>query len=246
MTIHLMIPARYASTRLPGKVLLPIGGKPMLAHVVDRAVESGIGEVSILCDDDRVEAVARELCDRVLRTSPDCLSGTERIAEAVRVYDLPDTDIVINIQADEPFIEADKISAVADLLLADNSLPMATLAHRIEDPTDLTNPNVVKVVLDNQDHALYFSRSLIPWAEKPEPSLYLRHIGLYAYRVGFLKQLQALPPSPLQLQEKLEQLTVLYHGFPIKVGVCAKPRFIDINTQEDYEAVVKECSRGVG
>lgn len=243
MTVHLMIPARYASSRLPGKVLLPLDGKPMLQHVYERAVESGAGDVTILCDDPRVETAARTFCSNVHLTSPDCASGTERIIEAVVKHKLPDDDIVINIQGDEPFIEADKIRLLVELLASDSDVPMATLAHQIDNPLDLTNPNVVKVVIDSHQHALYFSRSLIPWSENPTPHDYLRHLGLYAYRVGFLKRLRDLKPSPLQLQEKLEQLTVLYHGYTIKVGVCDKPQFIDINSQEDYDTVVEQLRK---
>lgn len=237
MTIHLMIPARYASTRLPGKVLLPLAGKPMLQHVYERAIESGVGRVSILCDDPRVESVAQSFCSNVFMTSPECISGTERIIEVVEGQQISDNDIIINIQADEPFIEPEKIQLLAESILEDEALPMVTLAHVIDNPEDLHNPNVVKVVLDEMQHALYFSRSMVPWSDNPKPSDYLRHIGLYAYRVGFLKILKDLPPSPLQHLEKLEQLTALYHGYMMKVGVCDKPKFIDINTPEDYEAV---------
>jgi 3-deoxy-manno-octulosonate cytidylyltransferase (CMP-KDO synthetase) len=232
-----MIPARYASTRLPGKVLLPLAGKPMLQHVYERAIESGVGEVCILCDDPRVETVARSFCKNVYMTNPDCISGTERIIEIVNTLKISEDDIVINIQGDEPFIEPEKIKLLAGLILEDDALPMVTLAHVIENPDDLHNPNVVKVVLDEMQHALYFSRSMVPWSENPKPSDYLRHIGLYAYRVGFLNILKDLPPSPLQHLEKLEQLTALYHGYMMKVGICDKPEFIDINTPEDYEAV---------
>jgi 3-deoxy-manno-octulosonate cytidylyltransferase (CMP-KDO synthetase) len=244
MTVHLMIPARFASTRLPGKILLPLKGKPMLQHVYERAVESQAGEVSILVDDPQVEKVARGFCDNVYMTSPDCLSGTERIINLIQLLDLPPSDIIVNIQGDEPFIEPAKIRQVSDLLLADDEIPMSTLAHVIDDPHDLNNPNVVKVVLDEVHHALYFSRSLIPYSENPQPKDYLRHIGVYAYRVDFLNELHLLAPSPLQLKEKLEQLTVLYHGYQIKVGICDKPTFIDINTREDYERVISMLNSG--
>jgi 3-deoxy-manno-octulosonate cytidylyltransferase (CMP-KDO synthetase) len=239
MNTHIMIPARYASSRLPGKVLLPFGDKTMLEHAYDRAVESEAGEVSILCDDPRVESVARTFCDRVYMTSPDCISGTQRITDVLQTLNLPPTDIIINLQADEPFIEPDKILMLKDLMLSGES--MATLAHVIENAEDLSNPNVVKVVLNQQSEALYFSRALLPWSADPQPQDYYRHIGLYAYRIGFLEKLRHLPSSPLQLIEKLEQLTVLYHGYKIKVGVTSRPEFIDINTLEDYEAVVLQA-----
>jgi 3-deoxy-manno-octulosonate cytidylyltransferase (CMP-KDO synthetase) len=238
MTTHLMIPARFASTRLPGKMLLPLGDKPMLQHVYDRAIESGVGEVCILVDDPRVEKIAQGFCDRVYMTSPDCLSGTERITNLIQELDLPATDTIVNIQGDEPFIEPDKIRLVSELLAAHADIPMVTLAHVIDEIEDLTNPNVVKVVIDEIHNALYFSRSLIPYTENPKPQDYLRHIGVYAYRVDFLNELHLLPPSPLQLKEKLEQLTVLYHGYQIKIGICDKPKFIDINTHEDYQRVL--------
>jgi 3-deoxy-manno-octulosonate cytidylyltransferase (CMP-KDO synthetase) len=237
MTVHLMIPARLASTRLPGKILLPLKGKPMIQHVYDRAIESGAGQVSILVDDPKVFEIASEFCDRVYMTSPDCLSGTERITEVIQDLELPGSDIIVNVQGDEPFIEPEKIKQVANLLITHKEYPMATLAHRIAAIDDLTNPNVVKVVLDEMHDALYFSRSMIPWAENPQPQDYFRHIGLYAYRVDFLNELRFLPPSPLQLKEKLEQLTPLYHEYRIKVGITEKPKFIDINTREDYEIV---------
>lgn len=237
MTVHIMIPARFASSRLPGKVLLPLKGKPMLQHAYERAVESGVGQVSILCDDPKVETVARSFCDNVYMTSKDCISGTERITSVVQTLDIPSSDIIINLQADEPFIEPEKIRLVAELLQEDDDLPMATVAHVIDNPQDLSNPNVVKVVLNEMNHALYFSRAMIPYTENPKPEDYLRHLGLFAYRVDFLNELRRLSPSPLHLLEKLEQLTPLYHGYQIKVGICDKPKFIDINTIDDYNLV---------
>lgn len=240
MTIHVMIPARLASTRLPGKVLLPIAGKPILQHVYERAVEAGVGKINILVDDDKVAAVAREFCEQVTMTDPACISGTARIMQVINHPEYDPNDMIISIQADEPFIEPEKIRMLVELLDSDPSLPMATLAHVIDNPEDLSNPNVVKVVLNKHGEALYFSRSLIPHSEQPQTQNYLRHLGLYAYRVGFLREIQTLPVSDLQLLEKLEQLTVLYHGYKIKVGVTSVPRFIDINTPEDYQRVSRE------
>lgn len=235
MTIHIMIPARYQSSRLPGKVLLPIQGKSMLAHVYDRAKEADVGRVVILTDDTRVKETADTFCDEVLLTSKDCQSGTDRIIEAIQTLGIKPNDIIINLQADEPFIEPDKIHQLCDMMDNKPDVVMATLAHEIDDLADLTNPNVVKVVLNKHSEAMYFSRSMIPWADNQSPGGHLRHIGLYAYRAEFLLELQLLDMPDMQLKEKLEQLKVLWHGFPIHVGVCDKPRYTDINTEEDYQ-----------
>lgn len=242
MSYTIMIPARYASTRLPGKVLLPIQGKPILQHVYERACESGAEHIYILTDDSSVAGVARDFGAQVLMTHPDCQSGTDRITEAVETLGLHD-EVIVNVQADEPFINPSYIATVASALMLRPAVPMATLAHDIADTVELENPNVVKVVLRQDQQALYFSRATIPFMRDSGPfpqGLYLRHIGLYAYRASFLKTLALLPMAPIQMLENLEQLKVLWHGYGIHVEIVDRPLHGDINTREDYDAICSE------
>lgn len=234
----IMIPARYESSRLPGKVLLPLKDKPILQHVYERAVKSGAGEVLVLTDDTRIESAAKGFRADVIMTSKDCLSGTDRILEAVEKLKLPETESIINVQGDEPFISPDYIHQVAQALL-NHDADMATLAYPIASEEALHNPNVVKVVLNQSGEAAYFSRSVIPYAKAVDPNLHFRHIGIYGYTVGLLKRMHALPPSPTQLAESLEQLKMLYYGERIHVEIAQTPPGQDINTQEDYD---KACA----
>lgn len=242
MSYTIMIPARYESSRLPGKVLLPIKGKPILQHVYERACEAHAEKIYILVDDEKVEKCAREFGAHVIMTHPDCQSGTDRIIEVVDKLNMHE-EVIVNLQADEPFIDPFYIDTVANVLMERASAPMATLAHEISDQNEINNPNVVKVVLNHSQQALYFSRAVIPYIRPHEQppiaieGLYLRHIGLYAYRASFLKTLSLLPMAPIQLLESLEQLKVLWHGYPIHVEVVDRPLYGDINTPEDYEKI---------
>lgn len=239
-----MIPARYGSSRLPGKVLLPIQGKPILQHVYERACESKAEKIFILTDDEKVAALGHELGAHVIMTHPDCQSGTDRISEAVDKLGLKD-EVIVNLQADEPFIDATYIDAVATALIDRPAVPMATLAHEMSESTEIENPNVVKVVLNQAQSAMYFSRSVIPCFGSHaafSSGMHLRHIGLYAYRASFLKTLALLPMAPIQMIESLEQLKVLWHGYSIHVEIVERPRYGDINTREDYDTMCRQMA----
>lgn len=242
MSFIVVIPARYQSQRLPGKPLLLLAGKPMVQHVVDRARESGAARIIVATDDQRIaDAVDCEVC----MTSPDHQSGTERLAEVVSLCGFADDEVIVNVQGDEPLIPASIIKQVALNLANQAVAPMATLAAPILDPEEVFNPNAVKVVTDKQEYALYFSRASIPWQRDTFPdkvdSQYplLRHIGIYAYRAGFITQYLAMSESPLEQIEKLEQLRVLWHGEKIHVAVAQEIPTAGIDTAEDYERVNK-------
>lgn len=243
----MVIPARYASTRLPGKPLLEIGGKPLLAHVVDRARESGAEEVVVATDDQRIHSVAKALGVEVMLTSTDHESGTERIAEVIRRSAWQADTCVVNLQGDEPFMPASLIRQVADDLLVHAKAPMATLATPITEPAAIFDPNVVKVLLDGEGYAIYFSRAPIPWDREcfplqpgdEAPEGYLRHIGLYAYRAGFVDRYIDWPASPVESVERLEQLRVLWHGERIHVSVTEEDTGVGVDTAEDLERARK-------
>lgn len=215
-----LIPARYSSTRLPGKVLAPILGKSMIQRVYERALKAEILDVVLIgADDERVVEAVRAFGGRVVLTSPDHTSGTDRLAEMVQQPDsgVADADIVVNIQGDQPFMDPRMIEEAVQPLLDDPELPMATLKHRVTKPEDLEDPAVVKVVVDHQDNALYFSRSRIPNPCKDVPHPVFEHVGLYVYRRDFLVEWSQLAPTLLEQVESLEQLRVLEHGYRIKV-----------------------------
>ena len=228
-----VIPARYASTRLPGKPLADLGGKPMVVRVAEAAQRSGAAEVWVATDDERVMAAVAACGHKVTMTRADHVSGTDRLAEVVAQRGWPDDTIVVNVQGDEPLIDPDLIARVATVLAECPESPMATAAHDLSGGEDFFNPNVVKVVCDAKGRALYFSRAPIPWArdefasghpaDLPASLGAARHIGLYAYRVGFLRAYEQLTPSPLEQIEALEQLRVLWHGHSIQVvqATCA-------------------------
>ena len=229
------IPARFASTRLEGKPLLPIGGKAMIRHVAERALEAGAREVVVATDDVRIfEALQRDSVT-VCMTSPSHRSGTDRLAECADRLSWPDDRIIVNLQGDEPFAPAEGIRQIAELLSA-RAEPMATLVTEIRDYEEFNNPNAVKVVTDAIGRALLFSRAPIPWPRDMPgsvPASAWRHIGIYAYRSGFLKQLSALPPSPLECCESLEQLRALENGFGIAVARALAEFPPGVDTQED-------------
>ena len=244
------IPARYASTRLPGKPLALLGGQPMVAHVARRALVAGAREVWVATDDARI-AQALEGLDgvRVAMTGSDHASGTDRLADCARQAGWDEQTIVVNLQGDEPFAPAAGIRAVA-ATLAHSQAPMATLATPVEDAETLFDPNVVKLVRNAAGDALYFSRAPIPWhrdafarsTEHLPAGQWLRHIGIYGYRAGFLQHFAAMPPGTLEQVESLEQLRVLEAGFRIAVALSPEPFPPGIDTPEDLvraEAVLQ-------
>jgi 3-deoxy-manno-octulosonate cytidylyltransferase (CMP-KDO synthetase) len=232
-----IIPARYASTRLPGKALRLILGKSMIQRVYERGRQAAVlDEVCVATDDDRIARAVEAFGGRAVMTSPDHASGTDRLAEAVR--GIP-ADVVVNIQGDQPFIDPVMITEAVQPLLDDASLPMSTLMHPISRPEDLQDTGVVKVVVDRAGFALYFSRSLIPYPRTPVPHSVYEHVGLYVYRRDFLLELAALPPTTLEQVESLEQLRVLEHGHRIRVVEtrCSDNEFsgFSVDTQADIE-----------
>jgi 3-deoxy-manno-octulosonate cytidylyltransferase (CMP-KDO synthetase) len=239
---RVVIPARFASTRLPGKPLLPIAGRPMLQHVYERALCSAAESVSIATDDARIEAAARGFHAPVYLTAAHHASGTERLGEVVTLAGWDPGTVVVNVQGDEPMIEPDAIDQVADDLMHHPEAAMATLAHPLQGATEIRDPNIVKVVTDTHGYALYFSRAPIPYSRDPDGAARvtgLRHIGLYAYRAGFLASYAGLPASPLEQTEKLEQLRVLWHGLKIHVSLVRRLPGPGVDTLEDLERVAQ-------
>jgi 3-deoxy-manno-octulosonate cytidylyltransferase (CMP-KDO synthetase) len=240
-----VIPARYASTRLPGKPLADICGKPMIQHVYEKACLSGASKVVIATDHQKVFDAAKHFTNDVLMTREDHQSGTERLAEVVDLLNLSEDTIVVNVQGDEPLLSPDNVSQVATLL-AQSTAPMATLSVAIEERDEVFNPNAVKVVSDINKNALYFSRASIPFdrsammAEQQPLNLapFQRHVGIYAYRAGFIKQYIQLSVSPLEVLESLEQLRVLYHGYAIKIEQAVVTPHAGVDTPEDLAKVV--------
>ena len=235
MSFHVIIPARFASTRLPGKPLADIAGKPMVVHVCERAAASGALSVHVATDDDRIAAAVRLHGYPSVMTRAGHASGTERLAEAAQLLNLQEEAVVVNVQGDEPLIAPALIARVADCL---GEASVSTACHAIDDPALLANPNVVKVVLDAKGYALYFSRSQIPYPREKGGRWY-RHAGIYGYRAAFLGQYAALAPSPLENTEALEQLRVLWHGYRIAVAISETRILPGVDTPQDLEAVRK-------
>jgi 3-deoxy-manno-octulosonate cytidylyltransferase (CMP-KDO synthetase) len=242
-----VIPARYASTRLPGKPLREIDGKPMIEHVYRRGLESGARHVVIATDDDRIAEAAEGFGATVCMTGDQHRSGTERIAEVADLMDWHDETIVVNLQGDEPAMPPELIDQCATLL-DESSADLATLASPILSDEDFGNPNVVKVVCDNDGFAIYFSRATIPYprdaarlAEARAAALH--HHGIYAYRCGVLRRLVAAQPSALELAEHLEQLRALSLGMTIKVGVPAVRPGAGVDTEDDLAAAARDIAR---
>jgi len=239
-----IIPARLASTRLPNKPLADLGGKPMVVRVAERAAESGASRIIVATDHEDIKAACEQHGVEVCMTRADHPSGTDRIAEVAQKLNLPLDAVVVNLQGDEPLIDPALLKAAASRIGA--GVPMSTCAHPLHDVADVFNPNVVKVVLDKQGRALYFSRATIPWARDafakskdalPAGYAPLRHIGLYAYRNDFLQAYPALEASPLESIEALEQLRVLWHGYSIAVHVTESAPAAGVDTPEDLERV---------
>jgi 3-deoxy-manno-octulosonate cytidylyltransferase (CMP-KDO synthetase) len=235
LKFHVIIPARYASTRFPGKPLADLAGKPMVVHVCERAAASGAAGVHVATDDERIAAAVRAHGHRALMTRADHASGTDRLAEAAQLLGLEDQAVVVNVQGDEPLIAPALIAQVAGSI---GEASVATACHAIHDETSLGNPNVVKVVLDARGYALYFSRAQIPYPREAGGRWY-RHAGIYGYRAGFLKEYARLPACPLEKTEALEQLRVLWHGHRIAVAVSEAEIPPGVDTPRDLEAVRK-------
>ncbi len=234
-----VIPARFASTRFPGKVIARLAGKPLVVHVYERVRQAGLVDHCVIAtDDERVAEAVRPFGCEIVMTRSEHPSGTDRIAEVALASD---AEIIVNVQGDEPLIEPETINATIQPLLADASVPMATAKHRIANLRDIGDPNVVKVVCDTRGFALYFSRAPIPHARDVKtdghlPNCYWRHIGIYAYRREFLLEYAAMTVTPLEKLEKLEQLRVLENGRPIAV-VETEYEAIGVDTREDLERV---------
>ncbi len=241
-----VIPARFASTRLPGKPLADIGGKPMVVHVAERAALSGATNVWVATDHADVLAACSEHGVQALLTRTDHPQGTDRIAEVVAQLQLADNAIVVNVQGDEPLIAPELIRAVAETLAAKPNAAIATASHSIADAKEFFNPNVVKVVTDIDGYAHYFSRAPMPYARDafaldqttlPKDFIAQRHIGIYAYRAAFLKRYAALTPAPTEQWEALEQLRAMYHGYRIAVLPWAGVMAPGVDTAEDLARV---------
>jgi len=248
MRFHVVIPARYASTRLPAKALADIAGKPMVVRVAERVRESGAAGVWIATDHPGILDAARAHGCDALMTRAEHASGTDRIAEAVQQLGLEPDEIVVNVQGDEPLVPPALVGELAHLLAQRTSAAIATASHAISDPADLFNPNVVKVVTDHSGYALYFSRATIPWAREafarardalPDGFALQRHIGIYAYRTSFLAAYARLAPAPIERLEALEQLRALWHGYRIAVAETAVAPPSGVDTLEDLERTRK-------
>jgi 3-deoxy-manno-octulosonate cytidylyltransferase (CMP-KDO synthetase) len=250
---RIVIPARYASTRLPGKPLRLIAGRPMIEHVYERASAAGAAEVIIATDDERIAAACTRFGAAVVMTDAGHATGTDRLAEVVRLRHFAADDVVVNVQGDEPLLAPGNVAEVAALLVADRGAALATLATPIGELGEYLDPNVVKVVRDAHGRALYFSRAPIPWqrdaaaAGAADASRYagaLRHVGLYAYRAAALLTLAGLPPSPLETAERLEQLRALDNGLAIAVGIARTPPGPGVDTEADLGRVAALIGAG--
>ncbi|MDP4030464.1 MAG: 3-deoxy-manno-octulosonate cytidylyltransferase [Gallionella sp.] len=260
---HVVIPARHGSTRLPGKPLLPIAGKPMVVRVAERAAQSGAQHIWVATDHHAIANVVREHGFKACLTKDTHASGTDRIAEVAEQHNWPDDTIVVNVQGDEPLMPPGLIRAVAQHLHDHPECAIATACHALHDEASLRNPNIVKTVLDKNGNALYFSRAPIPWprdafnalsssagrddspsslrgevgrGKLPHNLPVLRHIGIYAYRVSFLRAYGQLAPAAIEQFEALEQLRALYYGYRIGVVVAAEAPPAGVDTEQDLHA----------
>lgn len=252
MSFSVVIPARYGSTRLPGKPLLDIAGKPMVKRVWEQAQLSSAREVVIATDDERIVSAAESFGATVCMTNPDHPSGTDRLQEVAKLQGWESEHVVVNVQGDEPLIPPAVIDQVATNLASHQQADIATLCEDISDIEELLNPNAVKVVMDANGMALYFSRASIPWprecfsdskTQMPEGNWY-RHIGIYAYRTGFLHQYVTWAPAPLEQLEQLEQLRAMYNGVGIHVARTLEPVPAGVDTEEDLEKVRQFLQQG--
>lgn len=250
LSFSVIIPARFSSSRLPGKPLLDIAGKPMIYHTWKQATLSNAKRVIVATDDERIADTVQSFNGEVCMTGKHHQSGTERLMEVVQKLQLADDEIIVNVQGDEPLIPPSIIYQVAENLSQSNA-KMATLGVPIQDLDDVFNPNVVKAITDKNGYALYFSRAAIPWqrdnfAQEPKifewQAQYLRHIGLYAYRAGFIKQYVKWKPCPLEQIESLEQLRVLWYGEKIHLGRAKEIPAVGVDTPADLDKVRKILS----
>ena len=245
MKFTVLIPARLASTRLPDKPLADIAGKPMVVRVAERVAGCGAERTVVACDDDRIVRACAAHGVQAVLTRTDHASGSDRLAEACKLLGLDGQDMVVNVQGDEPLIDPELVRCVAQLLAEREDCVMSTAAHPLDDAAEYLNPNVVKVVLDQAGRALYFSRAPIPWwrdglaggqLQMPSPAP-LRHLGLYAYRAGFLREFPGLAAAAVEQTEALEQLRVLWHGHRIAVHVAPHGPGPGVDTPEDLARV---------
>ncbi|MDP3723413.1 MAG: 3-deoxy-manno-octulosonate cytidylyltransferase [Candidatus Omnitrophota bacterium] len=242
MSVLVVIPARYGSVRFPGKPLALLQGKPVIQHVYERAVQAArMDDVVVATDDERIRDAVQRAGGKAVMTSPDARSGTERAAEVAQTHA---AQVILNVQGDEPLIHPEQLDQVAEFLLAHRAIPMATLMTRLTRREELANPNVVKVVVDQDGYALYFSRSPIPFIKSEgggsrvegHPSPYWKHIGLYGYQRQLLLRFPHLEPTPLEQLEQLEQLRALEHGYQIRVLETAHDT-IGVDTPDDLQRV---------
>ncbi|MCL1079542.1 3-deoxy-manno-octulosonate cytidylyltransferase [Parashewanella spongiae] len=240
MNFTLIIPARYGSTRFPGKPLAQIAGKPMIQHVYERAsLAKGLSQIFVATDDQRIQSVVEDFGGKVVMTSSDAATGTDRINEAIKSLGLPDDEIIINLQGDQPLVDPISIEQLINLFERHPSeFEMATLAYQITNDSDIDDPMQVKVVFDNDHHALYFSRSRIPFGRDTNDYPVYKHIGMYAYNSRFIQEFAKLPYGKLEQLENLEQLRALEHGHKIKIAISA------FNSQEvDTPDDVRKCEQ---
>ena len=244
MNIFAFIPARYQSSRFPGKPLAMIAGKPMIQHTYERALACpDLSAVYVATDDDRILECVKGFGGKALMTRGDHVSGTDRIAEAAQKIGVEDQDLVVNIQGDQPAFQPEVVSAMIAPLVADETIPMSTLKCRIRDENDVTNPNHVKVVTDNRGFALYFSRCPIPFCRDANPGrVHYKHLGFYCFRMNFLLKFTALPEGKLESLEKLEQLRALENGYRISVPESMYDS-IEVDVPDDVGAI-EECLNG--
>jgi 3-deoxy-manno-octulosonate cytidylyltransferase (CMP-KDO synthetase) len=230
-----VIPARLASSRLERKALADLGGKPMVIRVAERSAQSAANRIIVATDAQEIESVCKAANLEVMMTREDHPSGTDRLAEVALQLGLNDVAIVVNVQGDEPLIPVDLINQVANTLQSKPHCAMATAAVAIHDQSEIANPNAVKVVLSKNNEALYFSRSAIPFDRNHNSPIYYRHLGIYAYRTGFLKAFSNLAISPLEQAESLEQLRALWHGYAIAVHITPESPPPGVDTQADLD-----------
>ena len=244
-----VIPARYSASRLPGKPLAEVAGSPLIQHVHRRAEESGAQRVVVATDDPRIEQACQRFGAEVMLTAADHETGTDRIAEVVDRLALGDSEVVVNLQGDEPLMPPHLLVLAARQLTSDPQADIATLAVPIDAAEELFASAAVKVVCDARSRALYFSRAPIPWDRERFPDQatealaadgWLRHLGLYAYRVAFLRRFPQLPPAPLEITESLEQLRALWHGFTIQVAVAEERPGPGVDTPEDLTRIARQ------
>ncbi|MFK7794306.1 MAG: 3-deoxy-manno-octulosonate cytidylyltransferase [Gammaproteobacteria bacterium] len=238
-SFRVVIPVRYASSRLPGKPLLTFQHKPIIEHVYKNACESDAESVLIATDDDRIAEAAKKFGAEVSMTSSDHLSGTDRITEVIEQQGWSDDEVIVNVQGDEPQMPPANIKQVAELLLNNPSAVIGTLCHRVQTIQEYDDPNVVKVTKNSKGRALYFSRSSLPYIRDVDVKVLkennvFRHVGIYAYRVHYLKQFIKMAPSPLEMVEKLEQLRALENGDEIVIDECIEHPGIGVDTMDDY------------